>query len=105
MNILVTGAYGQLGSWLRILSTGSADSFVFTDVAQAGEEQLGMLRKLGGPGVPVGCTRLDITDRDAVMQAVKDNRIDVSLQQNVIHEASLIWHLLDILFVNLFNRD
>lgn len=77
MNILVTGAYGQLGSWLRILSTGSADSFVFTDVAQAGEEQLGMLRKLGGPGVPVGCTRLDITDRDAVMQAVKDNRIDV----------------------------
>ena len=77
MNILVTGAYGQLGSWLRILSTGSADSFVFTDVAQAGEEQLGMLRKLGGPGVPVGCTRLDITDRDAVMKAVKDNRIDV----------------------------
>ena len=77
MNILVTGAYGQLGSWLRILSTGSADSFVFTDVAQAGEEQLGMLRKLGGPEVPVGCTRLDITDRDAVMKAVKDNRIDV----------------------------
>ena len=48
MNILVTGAWGQLGSWLRILASASSDRFVFTDVAQAGEEQLEMLGRLGG---------------------------------------------------------
>lgn len=77
MNILVTGAFGQLGSWLRILSVGSADRFIFTDVAEAGEEQLQMLRRLGGPGVPVECSALDITDPDAVEKAVSGNAVDV----------------------------
>lgn len=77
MNILVTGAFGQLGSWLRILSLNSRDKFIFTDVADAGEEQLDMLRRLGGPDVPVSCSRLDITDMEAVRNAVAEHEVDV----------------------------
>lgn len=76
MNILVTGAFGQLGSWLRILSVNSSDKFIFTDVADAGEEQLEMLRRLGGPDVPVSCSRLDITDIGAVRNAVAEHQVD-----------------------------
>lgn len=54
MNILVTGANGQLGSEIRLLSAGSADRFVFTDVEE-----------------------LDITSREAVLDFVKKERIDV----------------------------
>lgn len=54
MNILVTGANGQLGTEIRLLSEGSADHFVFTDVEE-----------------------LDITDREAVFSLVKEERIDV----------------------------
>ena len=34
MNILVTGANGQLGNEMRIVSRGSADNYIFTDVAE-----------------------------------------------------------------------
>ena len=76
MNILVTGAWGQLGSWLRILASASSDRFVFTDVAQAGEEQLEMLRRLGGGNVPLGCSALDITDIDGIRQTAEAHGID-----------------------------
>ena len=54
MNILVTGANGQLGNEMRIVSKGSSDHYIFTDVEE-----------------------LDITNRDAVMNFVKDNDINV----------------------------
>lgn len=54
MNILVTGANGQLGNALRISSRNSADNYIFTDVAE-----------------------LDITDAEAVAKTVKDNAVDV----------------------------
>ena len=54
MNILVTGANGQLGNEMRLVSKDSADKYLFTDVAE-----------------------LDITDADAVMSVVKTNKIDV----------------------------
>lgn len=54
MNILVTGANGQLGNEMRIVSQGSSDSYIFTDVDE-----------------------LDITNRDAVMDFVRDNNIKV----------------------------
>lgn len=54
MNILVTGANGQLGNCLRNAAEGSKDNYIFTDVAE-----------------------LDITDADAVMKAVKDNDVKV----------------------------
>lgn len=76
MNILVTGSYGQLGSWLRILSTGTSDKYFFTDVAEAGEEQIATLRRLGGDKVPVASEKLDITDIAAVRKAAAENSID-----------------------------
>lgn len=54
LNILITGANGQLGSSLRRLGGVSPHNYICTDVAQ-----------------------LDITDADAVMQSVRENRIDV----------------------------
>lgn len=77
MNILVTGANGQLGSELRIVTRGSADKFVFTDVLDASEESIAMLRKLGGDGVDATTVKLDITDIEAVREVVKTQGIDV----------------------------
>ena len=57
MKILVTGANGQLGSEMRIVSRSSAHEYVFTDVVD----------------LPGGETiKLDITDLDAVRAAVKE---------------------------------
>lgn len=54
MNILVTGANGQLGSSIRDKSRGSRHNYIFTDVAE-----------------------LDITDSDSVKNMVDDNDIDL----------------------------
>lgn len=62
MNILVTGANGQLGNEMRIVSRGSADRYVFTDVNDMpGQETV----------------LLDITDLGAVRAAVKEYQADV----------------------------
>lgn len=60
MNILVTGANGQLGNCLRIAAKYSDDKYIFTDIADDDRTQ-----------------RLDITDADAVLKMVKDNDVDV----------------------------
>ena len=60
MNILVTGANGQLGNEMRILAKGSMDSYLFTDVNTV-------------EGLET--TYLDITDIDAVRQVVKEKDI------------------------------
>ena len=52
MNVLVTGANGQLGCEMRRLGAVSPNNYIFTDVAE-----------------------LDITDADAVMSAVKHHSI------------------------------
>ncbi len=54
MNILITGANGQLGNEMRIVSKGSADRYIFTDVEE-----------------------LDITDPEAIDKCVKDNDINI----------------------------
>jgi len=61
MNILVTGANGQLGNEMRIVAQGSSDYYLFTDVNQV-------------EGVET--TYLDITDCDAVRTMVADNRVE-----------------------------
>ena len=62
MNILVTGANGQLGNDLRIVSRGSADRYIFTDVVeQEGAET----------------TILDITNLDAIRALVRAEKVDV----------------------------
>jgi dTDP-4-dehydrorhamnose reductase len=54
MNILVTGANGQLGNEMRIVSKNSSDRYIFTDVEE-----------------------LDILDKKAVMDCVRREKIDV----------------------------
>ena len=62
MNILVTGANGQLGNEMRIIAKGSDDKYIFTDVVEV-------------EGNPT--TILDITDLAAVKAIVKEQKIDV----------------------------
>lgn len=62
MNILVTGANGQLGNEMRIISTQSNDKYIFTDVNQV-------------EGLET--TYLDITDLDAIRKMVSDNDVKV----------------------------
>ena len=77
MNILITGANGQLGNEMRIIAKGSADRYFFTDVCDANEETLAMLRKLAGDDVCTETSRLDITDLAAIRAFVAQNQIQV----------------------------
>ena len=61
MNVLVTGANGQLGNEMRIVAQRSTHHYIFTDINQAeGVETL----------------YLDITDLDAVRSTISNNRVD-----------------------------
>jgi dTDP-4-dehydrorhamnose reductase len=62
MNILVTGANGQLGTELRNVTAGSHDNYIFTDVTSL-------------PGIET--INLDITDIDAVRIVCESDSIDV----------------------------
>ena len=62
MNILVTGANGQLGNEIRIVSKGSTDKYIFTDVMEASEESIVMLNKFAGEDVNTETEYLDITN-------------------------------------------
>lgn len=53
-NILVTGANGQLGNEMRRVGSTSPNNYIFTDIAE-----------------------LDITDKQAVMEFVKNNKVDI----------------------------
>ena len=56
MNILVTGANGQLGNEIQIVSRKSTNHYIFTDVCE-------------------GYQNLDITSLEAVRKAVKENDV------------------------------
>jgi len=56
MNILVTGANGQLGNEMQIVAKQSSDKYIFTDVCD-------------------GYEKLDITDLVAIRKMVKDNDV------------------------------
>ena len=70
MTILVTGANGQLGNEMRIVTQNSRDRFIFTDVCEAHPESVAMLKKLAGADVNVSTVKLDITDLSAVRSMV-----------------------------------
>ena len=76
MNILVTGANGQLGNEMRILAKNSADRYVFTDVVDASEESIAMLKKLAGEDINNETEYLDITNLDAIRKKVSDYNIN-----------------------------
>lgn len=62
MNILITGANGQLGNEMRIVTKDSKDKYIFTDVVEAdGVETI----------------KLDITNLGAIKKMVKDNNVKV----------------------------
>ncbi len=77
MTILVTGANGQLGNEMRIVSKGSKDKYIFTDVCDEQPESLEMLHKLAVNEVDTTTTKLDITNLDAVRAMVKENDVKV----------------------------
>lgn len=77
MNILVTGANGQLGNEIRIVSKGSQDQFIFTDVCDEHPESLEMLHKLAGDDVDASTTKLDITNLEDIRQMVKEHDVKV----------------------------
>ena len=56
MNILVTGANGQLGNEMQIVAKQSSDKYIFTDVCD-------------------GYEKLDITDLEAIRKTVKENDV------------------------------
>lgn len=57
MNILVTGANGQLGNEIQLTSKNSKNSYIFTDVCD-------------------GYRKLDITNIDDIRKAVAENKIE-----------------------------
>jgi dTDP-4-dehydrorhamnose reductase len=62
MQILITGANGQLGNEMRIVAKGSKDKYIFTDVVEVEGQET---------------TILDITDLDAIRKMVSDNDVKV----------------------------
>lgn len=76
MNILVTGANGQLGNEMRILAKNSADKYIFTDVVEATEESIAMLKKLAGDDINTDTEHLDITNLDAIREIVKREKVE-----------------------------
>lgn len=77
MTILVTGANGQLGNEMRIVTKGSTDKYIFTDVCDEHPESLEMLHKLAGDDFETSTTKLDITNLDAIRAMVKENDVKV----------------------------
>ena len=77
MTILVTGANGQLGNEMRIVAKNSKDSYIFTDVVDASEESIDMLRKLAGDDIKTDTIHLDITNLDDIRKIVKAEGVSV----------------------------
>lgn len=77
MNILVTGANGQLGNEMRIVAKESNEHFIFTDVVDASKESIAMLKKLAGDDIKTDTIHLDITDLDAIRKMVQENDVKV----------------------------
>lgn len=72
MNILVTGANGQLGNEMRIIAKDSDDRYIFTDVVDASEDSIAMLKKLAGNNINTETEHLDITNLDAIRAMIKE---------------------------------
>ena len=62
MNILVTGANGQLGNEMRIVSKESQDNYIFTDVVEVDGQET---------------TILDITNLNDIRKVVSENDVKV----------------------------
>ena len=77
MTILVTGANGQLGNEMRIVTKGSKDRYIFTDVCDEHPESIEALHKLAGQDIDTTTIKLDITNLDSIRQMVKENDVKI----------------------------
>lgn len=77
MNILVTGANGQLGNEMRRMVVGARDRFFFTDICEERIESIEMLNHLTRGKANSETEKLDITSIDEVRTYVKKNDIHV----------------------------
>ena len=77
MTILVTGANGQLGNEMRIVTKGLKDKYIFTDVCDEHPESMEVLHKLAGNDIDTTTTKLSITNLDAIRKMVSDNDVKV----------------------------
>lgn len=66
-----------MGNEMRIVTKGSKDKYIFTDVCDEHPESLDMLHKLAGEDVDTTTTKLDITNLDTIRAMVKDNDVKV----------------------------
>ena len=76
MTILVTGANGQLGNEMRIIAKGSNDRYIFTDVVDASDESIAMLKKLAGDDIKADTEHLDITNLEAIRKMVSEYNVE-----------------------------
>lgn len=76
MNILITGANGQLGNEMRIIAKNSKDKYIFTDVVDASDESITMLKKLAGDDINTETEHLDITNLDAIREVVEREKVN-----------------------------
>lgn len=77
MTILVTGANGQLGNEMRIVTKDAKDKYIFTDVCDEHPESIAMLQKLAGEDVDCSTVKLDITNIDAIRAMVQQHDVKV----------------------------
>lgn len=65
-----------MGNEMRIIAKGSDDRYIFTDVVDASEDSIAMLKKLAGNNINTETEHLDITNLDAIREVVKREKVD-----------------------------
>lgn len=94
MNILVTGANGQLGNEMRLLASQltthnsqptthnpqpSPHNFIFTDVCEASDESKSMLKNMGGDKIDISTTILDITNLQEISKLITQHSVQICI--------------------------
>ena len=77
MNVLVTGANGQLGNEMRLMAQNSSHHYIFTDVEE-----------------------LDITDFNAILQTVKEKEIQIIFCLVYVCIGGTVYNDLNLFFFN-----
>ena len=87
MNILVTGANGQLGNEMQIVAQNSADKYIFTDVAEldiTNKEAVAQMVQTENIGAIINCaayTNVDkAEDDEALCQKLNADAVDILAQ-------------------------
>ena len=105
MNVLVTGASGQLGSEMRVAVGGCADNYIFTDIADldiTSQEEVDRAMRVLKVDVVVNCAAYTAVDmaEDEPLQAERINHHAVANLAKLCakHDATLIHIATDYIF-------